>query len=73
MNENFKFSRIEYKRPDFEGVKSELSALTEKLKNAKSFAAAEEIYFEYQNVCVRVSDASGNDSPYRRHAGRVLR
>lgn len=57
MNENFKFSRIEYKRPDFEGVKSELSALTEKLKNAKSFAAAEEIYFEYQNVCVRVSDA----------------
>ena len=57
MNQNFKFKDIEYKRPDFEAVKQTLGELTEKLKNAESFAEAEKIYFDYQSVSVSVSDA----------------
>lgn len=44
MKENWKFDELEYVRPDFDKLKSELKKLTQDLKNAKSFDEAVEIY-----------------------------
>ena len=41
-----KFSEMPYKRPDPEAVKSELAALTERLKNAADYAEARAVFLE---------------------------
>lgn len=44
MNKQWKFSELEYKRPDFDAVKSELLSLTECFNKSKSFDEALNIY-----------------------------
>ena len=41
-----KFSEMPYERPDLEKVKSEMSALTEQLREAKSYEAARDIFLQ---------------------------
>ncbi len=41
--ENFTFDTIEYKRPDFDTLEERVKELTEKVKNAKSYAEIREI------------------------------
>ena len=45
-----KFSEMPYNRPDPEAVKSELAALTERLKNAGSYAEAREAFLEKEEA-----------------------
>ncbi len=45
-----KFSQMPYKRPDTEKLKTELSALTEKLQKAGSYAEANEIFLERERL-----------------------
>ena len=40
MKENFRFKDLPYVRPDFAKVKTELAAITEKMKNAASYEEA---------------------------------
>ncbi|ETS99210.1 hypothetical protein HMPREF1497_2324, partial [Fusobacterium sp. CM21] len=46
MKENWKFSELEYVRPDFEKVKDNIKASIEKMKAAESFTEALSIYTE---------------------------
>ena len=45
-----KFSEMPYKRPDIEGLKKAITEATEKVKNAKSYEAVREVYFEMQRL-----------------------
>ena len=45
-----KFSEMPYKRPDPEAVKSELAALTERLKNAADYAEARAVFLEKEEM-----------------------
>lgn len=57
MKENFKFSEIAYKRPDFEAVKKRLSELTDTMKSASSYADARATYFKYEDSMRELNDA----------------
>lgn len=57
MKENFKFSEIAYKRPDFEAVKKRLSELTDEMKSASSYADARATYFKYEDSMRELNDA----------------
>lgn len=48
--EDFKFSSLEYKRPDFEAIAAFAEQLTEKIKNAASFAEVKERMAEMEKV-----------------------
>ena len=43
-----KFSEMPYKRPDLEQMKAKQGSLTEKLKNAKSYQEAKDVFFEQE-------------------------
>jgi len=45
-----KFAQMHYERPDTEALKEQLSALTEKLKNAAGYADAKAIFLEKEEV-----------------------
>ena len=45
-----RFSEMPYKRPDVEGLKKAITEATEKVKNAKSYEAVREVYFEMQRL-----------------------
>ena len=45
-NRMTKFSEMVYKRPDLDEVKGKLTALTERLKNAKSYDEAKADFLE---------------------------
>ncbi|MCH5324239.1 MAG: M3 family oligoendopeptidase [Eubacterium sp.] len=45
-----KFSEIPYERPDAEQIKAQTAELTERLKNAASYAEAKETFLEYQRA-----------------------
>ena len=49
MKENWKFSELEYVRPDFEKVKENLKASIDKMKAAESFTEALSVYTESDN------------------------
>ena len=49
MKENWKFSELEYVRPDFEKVKENLKANIDKMKAAESFTEALSVYTESDN------------------------
>ena len=53
-----KFSEMVYKRPDLDGVKSKLTALTERLKNAKSYDEAKAVFLEKEAEEKHLSTAS---------------
>ena len=48
--EHFKFSSLEYKRPDFEAIGAFAEELTEKIKNAASYAELKELMAEMEQV-----------------------
>ena len=45
-----RFSEIEYKRPDFEALKSLITAATQKVRKAKSFTEVHDAYFMVQEM-----------------------
>ena len=45
-----KFSQMKYERPDAEQLKAELNGLTEKLKVAKSYAEAKELFLAEEKL-----------------------
>ena len=49
MKEDWKFSELEYVRPNFEKIKEDLKANIQKMKVAESFAEALSIYTESDN------------------------
>ena len=49
-----KFSEMPYARPDGEQIKNNIKALTERLKNAKSYDEAREVFLEYDSEYRRV-------------------
>ena len=57
MNENFKFKDLPYVRPDFAKVKTELAAITEKMKNAASYEEAKAAYFDFESIMSDLRDA----------------
>ena len=57
MNENFKFKDLPYERPDFGKVKTDLAAITEKMKNAASYEEAKAAYFNYEALMSDLRDA----------------
>ncbi len=57
MQENFKFNDLPYVRPDFDKIKVELGEITEKMKNAASYAEAKAAYREYEAVTSDIRDA----------------
>lgn len=57
MNENFKFKDLPYVRPDFTKVKTELAAITEKMKNAASYDDAKVAYFNFEATMSDLRDA----------------
>ena len=46
MRENWKFSELEYVRPDFEQAKENLKSYIKKIREADSFTAALSAYTE---------------------------
>lgn len=48
--EHFKFGSLEYKRPDFEAIGAFAEELTEKIKNAASYAELKELMAEMEQV-----------------------
>lgn len=48
--EHFKFSSLEYKRPDFEAIGAFAEELTEKIKNAASYVELKELMAEMEQV-----------------------
>ena len=48
------FSQIEYKRPDIDGVKTRVAALTQALKAATNFDAADNAFLEFENISAEV-------------------
>ena len=59
MNENFRFKDLPYVRPDFAKIKTELAAITEKMKNAASYEEAKAAYFDFESI---MSDLRVHDS-----------
>lgn len=57
MNENFRFKDLPYVRPDFAKVKTELAAITEKMKNATSYEEAKAAYFDFESIMSDLRDA----------------
>lgn len=57
MNENFRFKDLPYVRPDFTKVKTELAAITEKMKNAASYDDAKVAYFNFEATMSDLRDA----------------
>lgn len=57
MNENFRFKDLPYVRPDFAKVKTELAAITEKMKNAASYEEAKAAYFDFELIMSDLRDA----------------
>ena len=57
MNENFRFKDLPYVRPDFAKVKTELAAITEKMKNAVSYDDAKVAYFNFEATMSDLRDA----------------
>ena len=57
MNENFRFKDLPYVRPDFAKVKTELAAITEKMKNAASYEEAKAAYFDFESIMSDLRDA----------------
>lgn len=57
MNENFRFKDLPYVRPDFAKVKTELAAITEKMKNAASYEEAKAAYFDFEAIMSDLRDA----------------
>lgn len=57
MNENFRFKDLPYVRPDFTKVKTELAAITEKMKNAASYDDAKVAYFDFESIMSDLRDA----------------
>lgn len=57
MNENFRFKDLPYVRPDFAKVKTELAAITEKMKNADSYEEAKAAYFDFESIMSDLRDA----------------
>ena len=57
MNENFRFKDLPYVRPDFAKVKTELAAITEKMKNAASYDEAKVAYFNFEATMSDLRDA----------------
>lgn len=53
---NFKFSTIEYVRPDFEQYKTDFQKLTEQVKNAKSYEEIQHTIKQADELSVSVSD-----------------
>ncbi len=53
---NFKFSTIEYVRPDFEQYKTEFQKLTEQVKNAKSYEEIQTVLKQSDELSVSISD-----------------
>ena len=53
-----KFSQMKYERPDAEQLKAELNGLTEKLKAAKSYTEAKELF---------LAEHLGESCPYSPH------
>ena len=49
-----KFSEMPYARPDGEQIKNKVKALTERLKNAKNYDEAREVFLEYDSEYRRV-------------------
>ena len=49
-----KFSEMPYARPDGEQIKNNIKALTERLKNAKNYDEAREVFLEYDSEYRRV-------------------
>lgn len=47
---DFKFNELEYVRPDFDGMKTQLEELTKKMKEAKSYEEARALYFEQEKM-----------------------
>lgn len=45
-----KFSQMKYERPDAEQLKAELNGLTEKLKAAKSYTEAKELFLAEEKL-----------------------
>ena len=45
-----RFSEIEYKRPDFEALKSLITEATQKVREAKSFAEIRDAYYMVQEM-----------------------
>ena len=45
-----RFSEIEYRRPDFEALKSLLTDATQKVREAKSFAEVRDAYYTVQET-----------------------
>ena len=50
-----KFSQMKYERPDAEQLKAELNGLTEKLKVAKSYAEAKELFLAEEKLNKHIS------------------
>ena len=50
-----KFSEMKYERPDAEQLKLELNGLTEKLKAAKSYAEAKELFLAHEKLNKHIS------------------
>lgn len=50
-----KFSQMKYERPDAEQLKSELNGLTDKLKAAKSYAEAKELFLAHEKLNKHIS------------------
>lgn len=57
MSENFRFKDLPYDRPDFAKVKTELAAITEKMKNAASYEEAKAAYFDFESIMSDLRDA----------------
>lgn len=57
MKENFRFKDLPYVRPDFAKVKTELAAITEKMKNAASYEEAKAAYFDFESIMSDLRDA----------------
>ncbi|MBO5670284.1 MAG: M3 family oligoendopeptidase, partial [Clostridia bacterium] len=52
-----KFSQMPYERPNVEQLKEQLSALTDRLREASDYAKAKAIFLEHEDVCKVVMTA----------------
>lgn len=55
--DNFTFSTLEYKRPDFEALMAKLDEYSKKLENASSYEEAKEIYNGADKITCEYTDA----------------
>ena len=54
--EKFKFSTMEYLRPDFENLKIRVEELTEQLKNATTYKKAKEVFLTFDEETCKFND-----------------